>query len=74
MGGQLWLFKLLPFLLVQIIFFEDDDKFEAKTEVLFNVLDIILVFYEYLELIKMVLVGELLAAASFFGCNSHNYP
>ena len=68
-GGESWLFPDLAFLPVQIIFFEADEEFEAEVKVLFDASAPIFVAYEILELMEMILVGELLNAVGLLGCS-----
>ncbi|MDR0881028.1 MAG: DUF3786 domain-containing protein [Candidatus Adiutrix sp.] len=67
-GGRAWLFQALPFLPVQVVFFEADEEFEAEVKVLFDSSAPVFVAYEVLELMEMVLVAELLLAAGLLGC------
>ncbi len=69
-GGEQWLFTPLPYLPIQVIFFEADEEFEAEVKVLFDSSAPIFVAYEVLELVEMVLVAEMLLAAGLLGCSS----
>jgi|GEM_PF-346799 hypothetical protein len=71
-GGEQWLFRPLPFLPMQVIFFEADEEFEAEVKVLFDSSAPTFVAYEVLELAEMILVAELLLAAGLLGCGGHH--
>lgn len=71
-GGDQWLFRPLPFLPMQVIFFEADEEFEAEIKVLFDSSAPTFVAYEVLELAEMILVAELLLAAGLLGCGGHH--
>lgn len=71
-GGEQWLFRPLPYLPIQVIFFEADDEFEAEVKVLFDSSAPTFVAYEVLELAEMILVAEMLLAAGLLGCGGHH--
>lgn len=71
-GGEQWLFWPLPYLPMQVIFFEADDEFEAEVKVLFDSSAPTFVAYEVLELAEMILVTEFLLAAGLLGCGGQN--
>ncbi|MDR1921639.1 MAG: DUF3786 domain-containing protein [Candidatus Adiutrix sp.] len=68
-GGQSWMFRPLPKLPVQIVFFEADDEFPAEVKVLFDASATTFVSYECLELLEIVLVVELFMAGGLIGCD-----
>ena len=70
-GGEAWLFKPLPKLPIQIVFFEADDEFPAEVKVLFDSSATKFVSYECLEVMEIVLVVELLGAVGLLGCGHH---
>lgn len=70
-GGEAWLFQPLPKFPVQIVFFEADDEFPAEVKVMFDSAVTKFVSYECLEMMEIVLVIELLAAAGLLGCERH---
>lgn len=71
-GGEQWLFQPLPYLPIQVIFFEADEEFEAEVKVLFDSSAPAFVAYEVLELAEMILVAEMLLAAGLLGCGGHH--
>jgi len=73
-GGEQWLFRPLPFLPIQVIFFEADEEFEAEVKVLFDSSAPGFVAYEVLELAEMMLVAEMLTAAGLLGCGGQHGP
>jgi len=67
-GDESWLFMPLPYVPLQVVFFEADDEFEAEVKVLFDSSAPVFVAYECLELLEMILVAELLGSAGLLGC------
>lgn len=67
-GGESWLFSPLPYLPLQVVFFEADEEFEAEVKVLFDSSAPGFVAYECLELLEIILVAELLGSAGLLGC------
>lgn len=67
-GGESWLFHDLPLFPVRVIFFEADEEFPAEVKVLFDSSAPVFVSYEVMELMEMLLVGELLSTAGLLGC------
>lgn len=70
-GGEAWLFRPLPNLPIQIVFFEADDEFPAEVKVMFDSSATKFVSYECLEVMEIALTAELLGAAGLLGCGSH---
>ncbi len=70
-GGEAWLFRPLPKLPIQVIFFEADDEFPAEVKVLFDSSATKFVSYECLEIMEIVLTAELWGTAGLVGCGGN---